>query len=70
MSLATVGAKGFEEQVATLLGHERAVVRRNAAFLAGKIGNPSLRPGVVEAYGKESDQEAKYAMEDALPLLR
>ncbi len=69
-ALERLGAAASKERILELLKHSRAGVRRNAAFLLGKAGDRSARPAVEAAHRVESDAEAKYAMEDALVLLR
>ena len=69
-SLASLGAAPYREKILEQLRSGRAVVRRNAAWLLGRIGDKSSRPAIETAYKAESDAEAKYAMEDALVSLR
>jgi HEAT repeat protein/predicted Ser/Thr protein kinase len=69
-SLAALGAVEYRDRIVEQLKAPRAVVRRNAAFLLGKSGDKSGRPAIESAYKSESDADAKYAMEDALVLLR
>jgi serine/threonine protein kinase len=69
-ALNRLGAGTVREKLVPMLRDARAVVRRNAAWLLGKAGDKSLRAAVEAAYKTESDQEAKYAMEDALVALR
>ncbi len=69
-ALVHLDAAVLKDRIVELLGHDRPGVRRNAAFLLGKIGDKSARPALEAAHREESDPEAKYAMEDALVLLR
>ena len=69
-SLARLGAAELRDRLLGQLPAPRAVVRRNAAFLLGRIGDKSARGTIEGAYKGETDAEAKYAMEDALVALR
>jgi len=69
-ALDRLGAAGSKTEVLELLKHSRAGVRRSAAWLLGKIGDRSARPALEAAHRAETDPEAKYAMEDALVVLR
>jgi HEAT repeat protein len=69
-ALERLGAAGLKERILDLLKHPRPGPRRSAAFLLGKIGDKSARPAIEAAHRSETDAEAKYAMEDALVLLR
>lgn len=69
-ALERLGAARLKERVLGLLRHARPGPRRNAAYLLGKMGDRSARPAIEAAHRVETDAEAKYAMEDALVLLR
>ena len=64
------GGAGHKEAIAKMLGHDRPAVRRNAAWLLGRIGDKSMRPAIEAAHRIEKNKDAKYAMEDALVKLR
>jgi HEAT repeat protein/predicted Ser/Thr protein kinase len=69
-SLASAGAAEYKDKLLEQLKDGRAITRRNAAYLLGKIGDTSARAAVDEAYKAETDAEAKDAMLDALTQLR
>jgi hypothetical protein len=60
--LATLGAAEYKDDLLDYLKHTRSDVRRNAAFLLGKIGDKSVRPALEAAYREEKEQDVRYAL--------
>jgi HEAT repeat protein len=69
-ALGDLGAGEHRDAIVEQLRHERPVVRRNAAYLLGRIGDTAVRPALEAAYKEEKEKEVRYALEDALVTLR